>query len=158
MGVVADAVLAGGGNVHGVITRALERKEVEHRGLASLQVVDTMHERKAAMADLASAFVMLPGGYGTFDEFFEAVTWSGLGLHSKPCGILNVDGFFGAAPASSSKTPGEGLHPPEEPRDGRRRFRPRSTPRPPRRLGRRHRRSAAEALRALSRALSGPRR
>jgi uncharacterized protein (TIGR00730 family) len=94
MGVVADAALAAGGEVHGVITRALEAKEVAHRGLTSLQVVETMHERKAAMADKADAFIMLPGGFGTLDEFFEVVTWTQLGIHAKPCGVLDVDGYF----------------------------------------------------------------
>jgi hypothetical protein len=94
MGTVADAVLAGGGSVHGVITRALEAKEVAHTQLTSLQVVSTMHERKSAMADRADAFCMLPGGFGTFDEFFEAVTWTQLGIHAKPCGVLNVGGFY----------------------------------------------------------------
>jgi uncharacterized protein (TIGR00730 family) len=94
MGVVADAVLAGGGQVHGVITRALEGKELAHRGLTELTVVETMHERKAAMADAADAFVMLPGGYGTLDEFFEALTWTQLGIHDKPCGVLDVAGYF----------------------------------------------------------------
>ncbi|HEX6521348.1 MAG TPA: TIGR00730 family Rossman fold protein [Streptosporangiaceae bacterium] len=95
MGVVADAVLAGGGEVHGVITRALEAKEVAHRGLTSLEVVETMHERKAAMADKADGFIMLPGGFGTLDEFFEVVTWTQLGIHAKPCGVLDVGGYFG---------------------------------------------------------------
>jgi len=94
MGVLADAVLAEGGVVHGVITRDLKEKEVAHLGLTTLQVVTTMHERKAAMADQSDAFVMLPGGFGTLDEFFEVVTWSQLGIHIKPCGILNVNGFF----------------------------------------------------------------
>ena len=94
MGVVADAALENGGEVLGVITEALVAKEVSHRGLARLQVVGTMHERKAAMADAADAFVMLPGGFGTFDEFFEVVTWTQLGIHAKPCGILDVAGFF----------------------------------------------------------------
>lgn len=94
MGVVADAVLHEGGEVHGVITRALEEKEVAHRGVTKLVVVETMHQRKAAMADMADGFVMLPGGFGTFDEFMEAVTWTQLGIHSKPCGVLNVKGFF----------------------------------------------------------------
>jgi uncharacterized protein (TIGR00730 family) len=95
MGVLADAVRDGGGDVLGVITRALVDREVAHPGLASLTVVGTMHERKAAMADAADAFVMLPGGYGTFDEFFEAVTWTQLGIHAKPCGALDVGGYFG---------------------------------------------------------------
>jgi uncharacterized protein (TIGR00730 family) len=94
MGVVADAVLRGGGEAHGVITRALQGKELAHRGLTELTVVETMHERKAAMSDAADAFVMLPGGYGTLDEFFEAVTWTQLGIHDKPCGVLDVAGYF----------------------------------------------------------------
>jgi hypothetical protein len=99
MGAVSDAVLAAGGEVYGVITQALEAKEVAHPGLATLKVVQTMHERKAEMADAADAFVMLPGGYGTFDEFFEVVSWTQLGIHRKPCGVLDVGGFF--APLSS---------------------------------------------------------
>lgn len=94
MGVLADAALGKGGEVFGVITRALKAKEVAHEALTSLQVVDTMHERKAAMADAADAFVMLPGGYGTFDEFFEVVSWTQLGIHDKPCGVLDVGGYF----------------------------------------------------------------
>jgi uncharacterized protein (TIGR00730 family) len=94
MGIVADAVLDGGGQVLGVITRALQAKEVAHHGLTELTVVDTMHERKAVMATAADAFIMLPGGYGTLDEFFEAVTWTQLGIHVKPCGILDVSGYF----------------------------------------------------------------
>lgn len=94
MGVVADAALGAGAEVHGVITRALWEKEVAHTALTHLDVVETMHDRKALMSDQADAFVMLPGGFGTFDEFFEAVTWTQLGVHSKPCGVLNVDGFF----------------------------------------------------------------
>jgi hypothetical protein len=96
MGTVADAVTGHGGTAFGVITRALEAKEVSHRGIAELQVVSTMHERKAVMADAADAFVMLPGGFGTFDEFFEVVTWTQLGIHAKPCGILDIGGYFGA--------------------------------------------------------------
>lgn len=95
MGVLADAVRGAGGEVLGVITRALVDREVAHPGLTSLTVVETMHERKAAMSDAADAFVMLPGGYGTFDEFFEAVTWTQLGIHAKPCGVLDVAGYFG---------------------------------------------------------------
>jgi uncharacterized protein (TIGR00730 family) len=94
MGVLADAALAGGGEVFGVITRALQAKEVAHDALTSLTVVDTMHERKAAMADAADAFVMLPGGYGTLEEFFEAVSWTQLGIHRKPCGVLDVAGYY----------------------------------------------------------------
>jgi uncharacterized protein (TIGR00730 family) len=94
MGIIADAVLGHGGEVHGVITRALQDKEIAHPNLTALQIVETMHARKAAMADASDGFVMLPGGYGTFDEFFEVVTWTQLGIHSKPCGVLNVSGFF----------------------------------------------------------------
>lgn len=94
MGAVADGALRAGGEVHGVITEALRVKELAHLELTSLIVVDTMHERKAAMADRADAFVALPGGFGTFDELFEVVTWTQLGIHEKPCGILNHDGFF----------------------------------------------------------------
>jgi uncharacterized protein (TIGR00730 family) len=95
MGAVADAVLEYGGEAHGVITEALEAKEVAHHGLTTLRVVKTMHERKAAMADAADAFVMLPGGFGTLDEFFEVVTWTQLGIHDKPCGVLDAAGYFG---------------------------------------------------------------
>jgi uncharacterized protein (TIGR00730 family) len=95
MGVLADAVLRGGGSVTGVITHALEEKEISHHGLMELTVVHTMHERKAMMADRADGFIMLPGGYGTMDEFFEVLTWTQLGIHVKPCGILDVNGYFG---------------------------------------------------------------
>jgi uncharacterized protein (TIGR00730 family) len=94
MGAVADAVLEHGGEAHGVITRALDQSEIPHVGLTSLRVTETMHQRKAAMADASDAFIMLPGGYGTFDEFFEVLTWTQLGIHAKPCGILDVAGFF----------------------------------------------------------------
>lgn len=94
MGRLADSVLARGGEAHGVITRALQDKEVAHAGLTELDVVDTMHERKARMSDLADGFLMLPGGFGTLDEYFEALTWTQLGVHSKPCAILDVDGYF----------------------------------------------------------------
>ena len=109
MGVLADAAQAEGGRVHGVITRALETKEIAHRGLTSLAVVDTMHERKAAMADRADGFVMLPGGFGTFDEFFEAVTWTQLGVHDKPCGVLDVDGYFAPLQALLDRATGQGF-------------------------------------------------
>ncbi len=93
MGVVADAVLALQGQVTGVIPAALVAKEA-HNGLGDLRVVSSMHERKAVMADLADAFVALPGGWGTLEEFFEILTWGQLGLHQKPCGLLNVQGYF----------------------------------------------------------------
>jgi uncharacterized protein (TIGR00730 family) len=94
MGVVADSVLAEDGEVIGVIPKALLAKESAHQGLTELRVVGSMHERKALMAELADAFVALPGGYGTFEEFCEVLTWAQLGLHRKPCGILNVEGFY----------------------------------------------------------------
>lgn len=94
MGVLADSTLASGGQVHGVMTEALVAKEVAHEGLTALDVVSTMHERKSKMASLADAFVMLPGGLGTLEEFLEAATWTQLGLHAKPCGVLNVGGYF----------------------------------------------------------------
>lgn len=94
MGVVADAALAAGGQVTGVITESLSDHEIAHGGLARLDVVRTMHERKYRMAELSDAFVMLPGGFGTVEEFMEAVTWRQLAIHEKPSGILNVDGFF----------------------------------------------------------------
>jgi uncharacterized protein (TIGR00730 family) len=94
MGVVADAVLAAGGEVIGVIPHALMAREIGHTGVTTMHVVDSMHERKALMAGLADAFVALPGGVGTFEELFEAITWTQLGLHAKPCGLLNVDGFY----------------------------------------------------------------
>ncbi len=94
MGVIADAAMDAGGDVHGVITRALQRKEVAHGGLRRLQVTESMHERKMAMADASDGVIMLPGGLGTLEEFFEAATWTQLGIQSKPCGILDVGGYF----------------------------------------------------------------
>ena len=94
MGVIADAVLAAGGRVIGVIPEDLVAKEVGHKGLTDLRVVRSMHERKAMMAALSDAFIALPGGYGTFEEFCEVITWGQLGLHRKPCGVLNVDGYY----------------------------------------------------------------
>ncbi len=94
MGIIADAVLARGGSVTGVIPRALVTKEIAHQGLVDLRVVDSMHERKALMATLAEGFVALPGGFGTLEELLEVVTWTQLGLHAKPAGVLNVDGYF----------------------------------------------------------------
>ena len=94
MGVVADAVLTDGGRVIGVIPESLMAKEVGHLGLTELRIVKSMHERKALMADLSDGFIALPGGFGTFEEFCEVVTWSQLGIHSKPCGLLNVGGYY----------------------------------------------------------------
>ncbi|MCK6448784.1 MAG: TIGR00730 family Rossman fold protein [Planctomycetes bacterium] len=94
MGVIADSVLASGGEVIGVIPRSLVVREVGHRGLTELVVVRTMHERKAKMVELADGFVALPGGFGTFDEFCEVLTWAQLGIHDKPCALYDVDGYF----------------------------------------------------------------
>ena len=94
MGTVADAVLAGGGKVIGVIPRQLMDLEVAHPGLSELVVVDTMHQRKTRMYELSDAFVALPGGFGTMDEMFEMLTWRQLGLGDKPCAFLDVDGFY----------------------------------------------------------------
>ena len=94
MGVVADTVLAGGGEVIGVIPEKLQARELGHNGCTQLHVVDTMHTRKAMMMDLADGFIALPGGYGTMEELFEATTWAQLNYHMKPVGLLNVDGFF----------------------------------------------------------------
>jgi uncharacterized protein (TIGR00730 family) len=94
MGVVADAVLGAGGEVTGVIPQDLWDREVGHRGLTELLVVRSMHERKLAMADRGDAFIALPGGVGTFEELFEAITWTQLGIHAKPCGLLDVGGYY----------------------------------------------------------------
>jgi uncharacterized protein (TIGR00730 family) len=94
MGVVADAVLERGGTAVGVIPRALDRREIAHRGLSELYVVDSMHERKAKMAELADAFVALPGGLGTLEEVIEAATWTQLGIHIKPVGLLDVEDYW----------------------------------------------------------------
>ena len=94
MGIVADAAIAAGGTATGVITEALAGHEIAHGELNRLHVVMTMHERKALMSELSDAFVMAPGGFGTYEEFLESVTWTQLGLHDKRCGVLNVDGFF----------------------------------------------------------------
>ncbi len=113
MGTVADSVLAAGGEVIGVIPAALATKELAHRDLTDLRVVGSMHERKALMAELADAFIALPGGYGTLEEFFEVLTWSQLGLHAKPCGLLNVDNYYGPLLELIHHAIGEGFVPPE---------------------------------------------
>ncbi|MFD2211630.1 TIGR00730 family Rossman fold protein [Virgibacillus halophilus] len=95
MGALADASLHSGGNVIGVIPEKLKAVEIAHDRLTDLHVVNTMHERKSKMAELADAFVALPGGSGTLEEWFEVFTWSQLGYHAKPCGLLNVNNFFG---------------------------------------------------------------
>jgi len=94
MGAIADAIIAGGGRAIGVIPGSLLEKEVGHSGLTELHVTQSMHERKALMADLSDAFIALPGGIGTFEEIFEIWTWAQLGFHDKPCGILDVAGYY----------------------------------------------------------------
>ena len=94
MGRIADTVMAKGGKAIGVIPAALDKKEIAHRGLTELHIVDSMHERKAMMAELSDGFVAMPGGFGTFEEFCEIVTWAQLGIHQKPCALLNVNGFY----------------------------------------------------------------
>jgi uncharacterized protein (TIGR00730 family) len=94
MGVLADAVLAAGGEVIGVIPKMLATKELLHTGVPDMRLVDTMHDRKALMAGLSDAFIALPGGFGTFEELFEVVTWAQLGIHAKSIGLLNVAGYF----------------------------------------------------------------
>ncbi|HZD30218.1 MAG TPA: TIGR00730 family Rossman fold protein [Candidatus Angelobacter sp.] len=94
MGALADAVLSAGGKVTGVIPESLMAKEIGHPGLTDMRVVKSMHERKALMADLSDGFIAMPGGFGTFEEFCEVVTWSQLGIHVKPCGLLNVDAYY----------------------------------------------------------------
>jgi uncharacterized protein (TIGR00730 family) len=96
MGVVADTVLQLGGRVVGVIPEALARKEVAHHGLTELHVTQSMHERKTLMAELSDGFIAMPGGIGTFEELFEIWTWAQLGIHTKPCGLLNVAGYYDA--------------------------------------------------------------
>jgi uncharacterized protein (TIGR00730 family) len=94
MGVLADTMLQHGSEVIGVIPQALVDREIAHAGLADLRVVGSMHDRKALMVELADGFIALPGGYGTLEEFSEVLTWAQLGLHRKPCGLLDVDGYF----------------------------------------------------------------
>lgn len=94
MGTVADTVLESGGQVIGVIPKMLEEKEISHPNLTELIIVQSMHERKAKMVELAEGFIALPGGMGTLEEFFEVLTWAQLGLHQKPCGILNINHYY----------------------------------------------------------------
>jgi uncharacterized protein (TIGR00730 family) len=94
MGVLADAALSKGGEVIGVIPESLVRREIGHRGVTKQHVVETMHQRKALMADLSEAFIALPGGYGTLEELCEAITWSQLGIQQKPCGLLNIEKYW----------------------------------------------------------------
>lgn len=94
MGTLADSVLQYGGEVIGVIPKLLETREISHKQVSKLYVVETMHERKAKMSELADGFIVLPGGPGTMEEFFETFTWAQIGLHQKPCGLLNINNYF----------------------------------------------------------------
>ena len=109
MGVLADAVLAAGGRVQGVIPKALLAREIAHPNLNELHVVNSMHERKFLMAELADAFVALPGGFGTLEEIVEMLTWAQLGIHRKPCGLLNAGGYFDHLLAFFRHAEGEGF-------------------------------------------------
>lgn len=109
MGALADAVLGAGGEAIGVIPFHLVSKEIAHAQLTELRVVNTMHERKALMADLADGFIALPGGFGTYDEFCEIVTWAQLGLHQKPCAMLNIAGYYDAMVAMFDHATREGF-------------------------------------------------
>ncbi len=113
MGILADAVLELGGKVHGVIPKVLEDKEMAHLGLTELHIVDTMHERKTKMATLADAFIALPGGFGTLEELIEILTWGQLRFHDKPCGVINVRGYFDQLLAYLDHTETEGFLRPE---------------------------------------------
>ena len=111
MGVLADAALEEGGEVVGVIPKALVAREIAHRDLTELHVVGSMHERKRLMADLSDGFVTLPGGYGTLEEFCEVLSWAQLGIHRKPCGLLDVDGFWEPLVMLLDKAVAEGFAP-----------------------------------------------
>ncbi|MEX0605811.1 MAG: TIGR00730 family Rossman fold protein [Marinobacter sp.] len=136
MGVVADSVLASGGKVYGIIPEHLRDRELAHPGLTKLYVVKNMHERKAKMAELADAFVALPGGIGTLEEIFEVWTWAQLGFHQKPCAFYNVAGFFDHLLTMVKTMQGEGFlsqeyvdmlvveNTPDELLDGLKRYRP----------------------------------
>lgn len=109
MGALADSVLEGGGHAIGVMPQSLVDKEIAHTALTQLHIVESMHERKALMADLADAFVLLPGGFGSWEEFCEVVTWLQLGLHQKPCGVLNVAGYYDALMSLAAHAVAEGF-------------------------------------------------
>jgi uncharacterized protein (TIGR00730 family) len=109
MGATADAALSGGAEVIGVLPQALQDREIAHRGLTKLHLVASMHERKALMASLSDAFIALPGGYGTLDEFFEIVTWAQLKIHSKPCVLINTEGYFDSLLRFLDHAVGEGF-------------------------------------------------
>jgi uncharacterized protein (TIGR00730 family) len=109
MGTLADEVLSAGGHVTGIIPRALWEREIAHQGLTELRVVEDMHERKKLMAEMADGFIALPGGTGTLEEIFEQWTWSQLGIHTKPCGLLNVDGYFNSQIAMIERMVADGF-------------------------------------------------
>lgn len=109
MGAVAEAALAAGGTVLGIIPEALMRSEIAFQGLTELRVVRSMHERKQMMADAADGFLALPGGFGTFEEFCEILTWAQLGIHAKPCGLLNVAGYYDPLIAMFDRAVAEGF-------------------------------------------------
>lgn len=109
MGSVANAALEAGGEVIGVMPRSLVEKEIAHNGLTKLHIVESMHERKALMEKLSDAFLLLPGGFGSWDEFSEIVTWAQLGIHAKPCGILNVAGYYDPFLAQIDRAVAEGF-------------------------------------------------
>ena len=113
MGAVADATLGAGGRAIGVLPRALRDKEIAHEGLSELHIVESMHQRKAMMADLSGAFVALPGGMGTFEEVFEIWTWAQLGYHRKPVGLLDIEGYYDRLLAFLDQTVEEGFVKPE---------------------------------------------
>lgn len=113
MGVVSDTVLSAGGKVTGIIPDGLWQREIGHTGLTDLRVVGSMHERKAMMAELSDGFLALPGGFGTFEEFCEAVTWTQLGLHDKPCGLLNIEGYFEGLLELFDRAEKDGFIPPD---------------------------------------------
>jgi uncharacterized protein (TIGR00730 family) len=109
MGAMADAALAANGRVIGVMPQSLVDREIGHAGLSDMRIVGSMHERKALMVELADGFIALPGGHGTLDEFCEVLTWAQLGMHAKPCGILNVDGYYDALLALFNRAVDEGF-------------------------------------------------
>jgi uncharacterized protein (TIGR00730 family) len=114
MKLLADSVLAAGGDVIGVTVKALHDKEIFHSGLTQLHITANMHERKSMMAELAEGFITFPGGIGTFEEFFEVYTWKKLGFHSKPCGLLNVNNYFGPMIQMLDNAEQEGFLQPED--------------------------------------------
>ena len=114
MKLLADSVLAAGGDVIGVTVKALHDKEIFHSGLTELHITDNMHERKSMMAELAEGFITFPGGIGTFEEFFEVYTWKKLGFHNKPCGLLNVNNYFAPILQMLDNAEQEGFLQPED--------------------------------------------